>query len=185
MRFSRVELWEIVKAWVGVSLVFGIATVGLKTALLVAFPVMFLTAGVGFLFHELAHKFLAQRYGCWAEFRSNNGALLIGLLLSFVGFILLAPGGVFIHGASRSQHGKIAFSGPLMNVLVAVLFLGLNYYFASEIFVYGFRINSLLAAFNLIPFPPFDGFSVWRWNRMVYLAGVLVAVVLFAASGVF
>ncbi|MBW3016003.1 metalloprotease [Candidatus Woesearchaeota archaeon] len=179
MRFSKFELREIVKAWVVVSLVFGIATVGLNSKLLSVFPFMFLTAGVGFLFHELAHKFLAQRYGCWAEFRSNNGALLIGLLLSFVGFILLAPGGVFIHGASRSQHGKIAFSGPLMNVLVAVLFLVLYLFFASEVFVYGFRINSLLAAFILFPFPPFDGFSVWKWSRLAYVLIAVCALVLF------
>ncbi len=183
MRFSWIEIWEILKAWVVVSLVFGIATVGLKSALLVAFPVMFLTAGVGFLFHELAHKFLAQKYHCWAEFRANNGALLVGLLLSFLGFVLLAPGGVYIRGASEKQHGVIAFSGPLMNLLVALAFLGLNFWFSSVFFSYGFRINALLGAFNLIPVPPFDGFSVWRWSKPAYFLIAAVAIVLFVLSG--
>jgi Zn-dependent protease len=183
MRFSGFEIKELVKSLVGVSLIFGIATVGLNLKLIAALPLMLFTAGVGFLFHELAHKYLAQRYHCWAEFRANNGALLIGLLLSFTGFVLIAPGGVFIHGATAKQHGRIAFSGPFMNLLVALAFLGFNLWFPSVIFAYGFRINALLCAFNLIPFPPFDGFSVWRWSRLAYFLIAGVALILFVLSG--
>ena len=183
MKFSWFEIREILKAWVVVSFVFGIAIVGLNAKLVAALPLMLFTAGVGFLLHELAHKYLAQKYHCWAEFRANNGALLIGLLLSFVGFVLLAPGGVYIRGATEKQHGRIAFAGPFMNLLVALAFLALGFWFQSAIFSYGFRINALLGAFNLIPVPPFDGFSVWRWNKPAYFLIAGVALILFVLSG--
>ncbi|HLC32969.1 MAG TPA: metalloprotease, partial [Candidatus Nanoarchaeia archaeon] len=108
MHFSSFELKEIAKALLAVSLMFAIATVGISARLLVVFPIVLLTAGLGFVLHELAHKFLAQKYGAWAEFRSNNQMLLVGVLLSFTGFVLAAPGGVYIQGATKDQHGKIA-----------------------------------------------------------------------------
>ena len=35
------------------------------------------TVGSGFLIHELCHKVVAQRYRCWAEFRSDDKMLLM------------------------------------------------------------------------------------------------------------
>jgi Zn-dependent protease len=183
MRFSRLEIKEIVKAWITVSLIFAIAIVGLSGKILAALPLMFLTAGIGFLFHELAHKYLAQRYKCWAEFRANNQALIIGLLISFAGIVLAAPGGVYIRGANSQQHGRIAFAGPMMNVVLGILFYGMGKIVSGTMLTalagYGLQINALLAVFNMIPFPPFDGYSVWKWNRVAYVLGVAAAGSLF------
>jgi Zn-dependent protease len=181
MRFSRIEIHEIVKAWIGVSLVFAIAMTGLKQALVTVIPIALVTGGIGFLLHEMGHKYVAQRYRCWAEFRANNGALLIGLILSLFGVVLLAPGGVYIQGANRSQHGKIALAGPLMNILLAVLFFWMTRItgaaLSGEMAQFGFKINSFLGMFNLIPLFPFDGRAVWLWNKAAYLLAA-------AASGI-
>ena len=34
-----------------------------------------------FVIHEMAHKIVARKYGCWAEFRMSPGGLRFGVLL--------------------------------------------------------------------------------------------------------
>ncbi|MBS3125557.1 hypothetical protein J4211_04900 [Candidatus Woesearchaeota archaeon] len=182
MHFSHIELKELAKALLAVSLMFTIAYVGLSTAAIGAFPIILLTAGLGFVLHELGHKFLAQKYGCWAEFRANNQMLLLGVLLSITGIVLAAPGGVYIRGATIQQHGKIAITGPLVNVFLASLFGFLYFLFSLTLLKYGFSINSFLAMFNMIPFPPFDGHAAWNWNRAAYGVVAIAAIVLVALS---
>lgn len=182
MKFSSFEIKEIIKAWIGVSLVFAIAMTGLKGTLIVAIPIALVTGGIGFLLHEMGHKYVAQRYKCWAEFRANNGALLIGLILSLFGVILLAPGGVYISGANKNQHGKIALAGPLVNVVLALLFFGMTRIVAAPLLgavaQYGFQINAFLGLFNLIPVYPFDGRAVFLWNKAAYLLTAAAAGIL-------
>ena len=74
MKFSRVEIEHLLRAWVLVSLAFAILITGFSLTATFAVAMLFsaITAGIGFLGHELMHKYVAQRYGCWAEFRAND-----------------------------------------------------------------------------------------------------------------
>ena len=91
----------------------------------------------GFLFHELAHKFMAIRYGLDAEFKMSMHGLFLALVGSVMGIILAAPGAVYVNlGQSKDQlrdhliyetkEGKIAIVGPLVNIFLAVLFGALS-----------------------------------------------------------
>lgn len=179
-RFTAPELKDIVKAWLLVSIMFAIAMGGWRGVLTVL-PVTLATAGVGFLLHELAHKFVAQRHKCYAEFKANDQALLIGVLLSFTGFILAAPGGVYIRGATHKQHGQIALAGPLTNLVLAI-----GFWLATPMFplvgAYGHHINALLAVFNLLPFPPFDGHAVFSWNKLAWGMSIAASGALFVIA---
>jgi len=185
MKFSRFEKNELFKAWFALSLAFAIAfNGGLKglvagPAFILAFLVAGLTVGVGFIAHELSHKLLAQKYGCWAEFRAFNQMLMLAIVFSLFGFIIAAPGGVFIKGrVSKEKNGKISAAGIIANLVVASLFFLLAFLFPHPIVitiaVYGMLINSWLALFNLIPFLGFDGSKVLAWNKIVY--GILVVI---------
>jgi len=46
-------------------------------------------------------------------------------------------------------------------------------------FNYGLTINSLLAAFNLIPSKPFDGREVYLWSKPIYFVALAIALLLF------
>ena len=59
-------------------------------------PLAFGAVMTGFLLHELAHKWMAQQYGCWAEYRGNRNGLYFALLMSSFGFLLAAPGAVMV-----------------------------------------------------------------------------------------
>ena len=55
--------------------------------------------GPAFLLHEMAHKFLARHYGCWAEFRADPAGLKTGILIAAIlGIVFMAPGAVMVAG---------------------------------------------------------------------------------------
>ena len=129
LNFSSFEKKEIIKAWLAISLAFGILiSRGGLSNLFVNFFISFITVGVGFLLHELAHKYVAQKYRYFAEFRADNKMLLIAIASSFFGFLFAAPGGVIINGTGidRRKYAKIAGAGPFMNIIIALVFLAVN-----------------------------------------------------------
>lgn len=181
MKFSQIEKNELLKAWVAISLAFAILNAGglsFQPGFFLIFLISGLTVGLGFLVHELSHKLVAQKYKCWAEFRANNQMLILAVIMSFFGFIFIAPGAVVISGrVSAEKHGRIAAAGPMSSIVLALLFLVLRSVSPFEIITtiahYGFFINSWLALFNLLPFFFFDGMKIMRWNKAAY--GVMIA----------
>jgi Zn-dependent protease len=175
MRFSRTEIRDLLLAWFAVSLAFAFAQ-GLNAGIIIMFPVAAIAVGLGFLLHELAHKFVAQRYHAWAEFRADKRMLGMMLIVSLFGLIFAAPGAVWIHGITDyRRNGKIALAGPAMNILLSGLFLALSLTPLSFFAFYGAQINAWLAVFNLIPFASFDGAKVLAWNRYVWAGAGLLA----------
>lgn len=144
-----------------------------------------LSVFAGFLLHELSHKFVARRYGCWAEFRADYRMLGFAVLTSFFGVMFAAPGAVMIAGnVDRERNGKISLAGPGANLVVAVTCLSI----ATLIGATGDAHNVLwglltfsvfLGGFNMIPIMPFDGAKIWRWNKPVYILTLLAAGFLF------
>ena len=190
IKTSRVEIIDIIKAWIAISFAFaivfsGMSLVGGKFSLAnlfsssfgVLFLVSLLTAGLGFLLHELAHKFVAQYYGCVAEFRAIDQMLYLAVgLAALLGFLFAAPGAVLISGQiTRKKNGIISAAGPLTNFVLALIFSGLAIY--MPVLKWGFFINLWLGLFNLIPLGMFDGKKILYWNRYVWLAMVAFGVV--------
>lgn len=168
MKFSQKEVKDLVKAWAAITIAFAIllrGSIGLIEAVLISG----LTVGIGFLLHELAHKFVAQRYRCWAEFHADDKMLIFAIISAFLGFIFAAPGAVYIRGhVNLRQNGIIAAAGPITNLLLVVVFFFLIP-FNAAIGGYGALINSWLALFNMIPIWQLDGAKVWRWNKVVFV----------------
>ncbi len=191
--FSKIEIRDLTKAWIAISIAFaivlsgGIAAIGLNTNFLTSILLAALTVGVGFLLHELGHKVVAQRYGCFAEFRSDNMMLLIAIITSFFGFLFAAPGAVMIAGrVSKERNGKISIAGPLVNICLALIFMTfgliINQGFLGTLFAFGFFINTWLAVFNLIPIWLLDGKKVWNWNKTIYIITMSFAICLLVAG---
>lgn len=123
----------------------------------------------GIVFHELAHKFFALGFNMNAVFHAAYFWLGIGLLLKLLNFglIFFVPGYVSISGLGTNlQLALVAFAGPLMNLLLwGISYLLLKKGFVRKkylpIFVMSKKINLFLFFFNMLPVPPFDGFSVF------------------------
>jgi Zn-dependent protease len=177
MEINR-ELKEIVKAWVAISIAFGILIYTEQKPFAFSFGVAAVTVGLGFLCHELSHRYFARKFGKHAEFKANNLMLLLAIVMSFLGFVLAAPGAVIISGfVNRKEGGIIATSGPAANLALAVLFLPFVFVFPT-IAYYGLMINAWLALFNLIPFPGFDGHRIVEWSKPVYFIMIGLAILL-------
>ena len=197
------ELRDLGKAWLFISIAFGIVLSGgvfgltlFKSFILAAF-----TVGTGFLLHELNHKFVAQKYRFKAEFRSFDEMLFLAIVMSFFGFVIAAPGAVMIQSNfhDKTKAGKISVAGPIMNLILASLFfiililltgsisgaMNLNGQISKNVLdmpliyaipIIGFSVNSWLALFNMIPFWNFDGRKVFVWNKVVWVLIVVIAI---------
>ncbi len=187
MKTSSEEIKQIIIAWIAISIAFAIAIGGISRNFPLMIFISALTVGIGFLFHELGHNWLAQKYHCWAEFRADYRMLMFAVLISFTGFLFAAPGGVFISGRhiTREQNGKISLIGPAINFILAILFLFLSFSSSSLLHLIGrqgFQINAWLGLFNLIPFGPFDGAKVFYWSKPIFAASIILSVLLVAAG---
>ncbi len=190
--FSEKELIDLAAAWVLLSVAFalllapvhrGLSTVGefvLTTGL------SFVTVGVAFLLHELAHKVVAIEYGQIAEFRADYKMLFLAIMSALIGFLFAAPGAVYHRGRiTVRQNGHIALAGPVTNLVLAALFLPLLFFpgLLGTVGHLGVLINLFLAAFNMIPFGPLDGKSVIQWSKPVF--GLVFGVSLLLTVGFF
>ena len=130
---------------------------------------------LAFLLHEIAHKLAAQYYRLWAEFRLTLTGVLITLLSIISPVKIISPGAVMIVGArSKKILGKVSLAGPLTNLVLSIIFLGVA--FISPIYFVGCLFNALIALINLIPFGLFDGMKVFFWNKIIWgIAFVLSA----------
>jgi Zn-dependent protease len=192
--------FELLKAWAGTTLAYAILqTIGQDlltsgvTALLNFLTFDFVrnllvsavVCGLAFVFHELAHRIVARRFGAEAHFVANNGWLLISIVVAFAGFFIAAPGAVWHRGyLTERQGGLIALAGPATNLVFALLFLiALPVLFLAGIALpswvlllcySGFKLNAWIGLFNMIPAGPFDGAKVLAWSPLYF--GITVAV---------
>jgi len=195
-RISQRERIDLLVAWVAISFAFAILFIRDTEKIDPALALLFLgialvTVGIGFVAHEMAHKFTAMQYGYWAEFRKDNMMLLVAVALAaLVGVVFAAPGATVIYdnrafggGISREQNGKIAAAGPVTNLLLCIPFTGLivlsgiSVNPAGSIVMLlgrmGLQVNAMIAAFNMLPVSVLDGRKVLAYNPLVFI--VLIA----------
>jgi len=173
---SKIEIIDLIKSWLAISLAVSFIDFLPNLNLTFLDKIIFasVTVGTAFLFHEIGHKIAAQRYGCFAEFRSSNSMLILALLMAkFAGFVIFAPGAVMIAGpVGKRRNGIISMSGPGVNFGMAILFLiGMLYVpagFIQILCTFGYLINTWIGLFNMLPFWVFDGKKILNWSKVAY-----------------
>lgn len=193
------ELRELTLSALALALAFGIAFEGGLRAILepsrliVAFFFTLVGVSLGFILHELGHRFVARRFDYFAEYSMWREGLMLALVCSLFGFVFAAPGAVMIRpgiapwrrGTSMTETlGLISIAGPTMNVCLAVVFIVLNTLYPATVFSLGAWINTWLAIFNLIPLGPLDGAKIIRWDRGVWSGAIGAAIVLLVMQSV-
>ena len=202
-RFTIVEIENILIAWIVLSLAFAYVLDGGAIAtggFILVFVASAIVLGCGFIMHELMHKFTAQKYRYRAEFRIWVWGIFLAIITALFGFIFAAPGATYFEPDPREQfldpkgfrerYGMISFAVPRINIIFGFIFLGFfllltlvagkvsSSWVAFGILVtaLGSYINFYLAAFNLIPINPLDGYKVINWNKKIWITFFVIAI---------
>jgi Zn-dependent protease len=175
--FDVSEVVQIVVSALGIALAFSYVWQG-ESFLAILFIV-----SMAFVLHELGHKYMAIRYGAHARYQMWVIGLVICIILAMtIGFVIAAPGAVYIYGRelTRQQSGKVSLAGPGVNIILSLLFYigALIFVSASSILLLGAYFNAFLAVFNLIPFDPLDGAKIMRWDKRVWAAAFAISALL-------
>ena len=132
-----------------------------------------------FMAHEMAHKFVAQNYGMWSEFRMTSTGYYLSAMAILFSLPIFGTGVVYTSGTTNTEHsGKTNMAGPLTNFVIAaalaiisiLLFATGTLYPLGILLQYGVQLNAFLGLFNMIPIQPFDGATVRYWNNRVWIA---------------
>ena len=174
LRFSRIEIRHLIVGTTLVTLA-GISFYLGRPLSILGLVLSSVLFSMGFILHELAHKYVAQGYGLWAEFRVNMTGLLLTALSVVSPIKFIAPGAVMIAGfADKSRMGRTAFAGPLVNIVITsallILLPALSSPALYQAILAGAAINAFLALFNLIPFAVFDGQKAYTWDKRYWAA---------------
>ncbi|MHA1770189.1 MAG: AN1-type zinc finger domain-containing protein [Candidatus Thorarchaeota archaeon] len=153
------------------------------------FPVSVITMFIAsFMIHEFSHKFMAQHYGLWSEFRMTTQGYYLSAIAILFSFPVFGTGVMYSSGTrSTSEDGKINLAGPLSNSIIASFCAGIALLLLSTgginpflgfVFVYAIQLNAILGLFNMIPIQPFDGATVLHWNKIVWIIVTVLLVVM-------
>jgi Zn-dependent protease len=180
IRFSRTEIKHLLIATFLVLLV----GMSLNNYRYVSFEFLVIFI-IAFLFHELAHKFLANFYGSWAEFRAEVYGLIVTAIsaIPFIPFKFIAPGAVIVGISDKEKLGKVALIGPMTNLVMGFFFLLLYYLYPYLLyFSIGASFNAWISMFNLLPFGVLDGQKIFNWNKVVWVFTMAITMTLFIIS---
>lgn len=119
--------------------------------------------------HELSHKIAAMSFGAVATLHAPIGWYAIIIVLQMLKFpFLFFVGGYVSHTPLPAlQSAIVAFAGPLMNIIIYGVCVGLvKYKLVAKkhyrILLISAKLNLFLLIFNMIPIPGFDGYSVFN-----------------------
>lgn len=189
------EMRDLLISAIALAFIFSYKGIERPEAVIKDFPIALFAVSLGFLLHEMGHRYTAKKFGFHAEYRIWKEGFLIAIVITLLSnglFAFAALGAVVIFPkanvwgystvATKRSMGLISISGPLMNFIISGIFLVSYLIFPHYAFLLGISINIWLALFNLIPIPPLDGQKIMEWNVKIWVIMLAIALAGFAAT---
>jgi len=188
--FKNKELRDLIVAILILSVIFSFPNPDFLSVFIVSILIVLFS----YFVRELAHKFVARKFGCMSTFKLWPPGILIGIMSMFLKYfmgyfggkniVFAAPGfaeivpyrfgrmGFKVARVTPKDLGLVALAGTGMNIFFAVFFK----MFPGGIFQTLSLYNGLIALFNLLPIAPLDGSKIFLWSMMTWLFLVFVSV---------
>ena len=158
------------------------------------FPIIAASVSLAFLPHELMHRYIARKMGCFRRFVLDPFGLMLTLAtaIPFIPFKIIIPGYVLISShyydpiTRKRIEGVSAIAGPLTNLVIALIgiillntaiLLTTNQYL-NIFLLYLIIVNAWIAFFNLLPVPPLDGSKIISWKPVNWALLFTLSIVL-------
>ncbi|HTY90523.1 MAG TPA: site-2 protease family protein [Methanocella sp.] len=145
------ELIDLLLSFAVLTISFALVDGGLDGLTSERLAIVAVAVGTGFILHELAHKFVAQRYGYQAEYKASIFGLALTVIMALtIHIVFAAPGAVMIrkpaYSSSQTSHNFegdsdaywdsleqkagneelwIALAGPMTNIILTMFFFAL------------------------------------------------------------
>ena len=156
-----------------------------------SFIILLFTIGIGFIAHEMAHKWVAISFGAAARFVLWPQGILLLFLFAILNspIIFAATGAVYIYKPyiSKRENGLISLAGPAINLALCVVFFIVLIAAQSSgirltntvrsICNFGIVMNSILAAFNLLPVFVLDGKKIISWDSRIWALAMIISLI--------
>ncbi|MEM5811260.1 MAG: M50 family metallopeptidase [Candidatus Aenigmatarchaeota archaeon] len=152
---------------------------------------------ISFLPHELAHRYLARKFGYIAFFQIWPPGILIALLaliassglIKFIalGAVMIYPisfrGGFLIEKRiSIKENALISLAGPLVNIVICILSLLLYLTTKVNFLLYIAQVNAWISVFNLLPIFPLDGSKIFIYSYKKWILIFFLSILLFVST---
>lgn len=155
------------------------------------FIILLFAIGIGFIAHEMAHKWMAINFGAAARFVLWPQGILLLFLFAILKspIIFAATGAVYIYKPyiSKRENGLISLAGPATNLALCLVFFmvlatsqSLNIELTKtvgSICTFGIVMNAFLAAFNLLPIFVLDGNKIIAWDSKVWALAMIISMI--------
>ncbi len=146
---------------------------------------------IAFLPHELMHRYMARKLGCYSRFVLYPLGLLLTLATALLPIKFIMPGFVLIAShyydpvVRKRVEGLSAVVGPLTNIVIAVVSLAILLSLADSlpllvaIFLYYLvLVNAIISFLNLLPIPPLDGSKIIAWKPLTWVTLFITSIIL-------
>ncbi len=142
-----------------------------------------LTGGLVLVLHELGHRLVAHRSKIDSEYQFWGVGTIVLMVTAWLFGMAFAQSGRFLiekKGASPRSLLIIMLTGPAISLILSILFLPLVFFggILAQIGMLGFSMNLVTVVYNLMPFTPMDGKSIYDGSKLLW-ALMFVPVTLF------
>ena len=166
--------------------------------LLDQFVLYLVVGGVVSVLHDFGHRLVAYIFKVPSEYKFWGIGTIIMLVTSWLFGTVFAQPGRFMIDAEEEGSGEgkeadpsernnrsrklalITLAGPVLSFVLCIAFVPLLFFggIIAQIGLLGLSMNLVTVVYNLMPFSPMDGKSIWNWSKLFW-ALLFVPVFLF------